>query len=202
MPLVLGSRGLGRIPRRLYRLGDSASCVAGAVSGRRYPSRRSSPRRRLNSSRSGDETSEVGEPTRVAPLVVVPPEHLHEPRGCLRQSGVEDARRLVSDDIGRNQRFGRVSQLAGQRTRGGTRRECAVHVVDRRIRLDEHAEVDKGSVYDRHSQRDAVEPTGEFGQYLADRPGSASAGGNDVGCRGTRRAAGPCAVRQARSGRW
>src|SRR5262245_52490496 len=52
-----------------------------------------------------DEGDEVDQPVRVAPLVVVPAEHLHQVVGGHGVACGVDARRRVADDVGRDERL-------------------------------------------------------------------------------------------------
>src|SRR5690606_39588265 len=51
-----------------------------------------------------DDLREIDEPVRVAPLVVVPAEDLHEAADRLREAAVEDAARRRAHDVARHER--------------------------------------------------------------------------------------------------
>ena len=72
-----------------------------------------------------DDRGEVGQPAGVAPLVVVPAEHLDQAARGLRQARVEHAGGGVTDDVAGHQGVGAVAQHAGQAVRGrGLRTRC------------------------------------------------------------------------------
>ena len=74
---------------------------------------------------------EVDEPARVAPLVVVPAEDLREVAVRHRQLAVERARRRRMDDVGRDERLGRVLEVRRERPVARRRLERRVDLARR-----------------------------------------------------------------------
>ena len=62
-----------------------------------------------------DDLHQVDEAVRVAPLVVVPAEHLDQVAHGHGEARVERARRRRADDVGRHQRIVAVDEHVGQR---------------------------------------------------------------------------------------
>ncbi len=109
----------------------------------------------------------------VAPLVVVPGQHLHEIAvHDLRVGAVDDRGMRVAAVVDRDQRRVLHVQDALHRARGGGAHR-AVDVVDGDRLLDQGHQVDARDVRRRHAHRDAVELALEGGQHLADGRGGA-----------------------------
>src|SRR5262249_55582188 len=73
-------------------------------------------RKMLALDRCRELVHEVDQPARVAPLVVVPAEHLHQVPPRHGQLAVEDARVRRLLDVGRDEWVGRVLQVGNKRT--------------------------------------------------------------------------------------
>ena len=104
--IVLPSSGTFRSDRtstRLPRRSPSARPSMPVTSGR------------ATSERGADVDDQVGEAVGVAPLVVVPADDLDLVADHLGQRGVEDAGRRVGDDVGGDDRVGRVARGTGRR---------------------------------------------------------------------------------------
>src|SRR4051812_18776280 len=105
---------------------------------------------------------EITRPVRVAPLVVVPAEHLDGPTVGHGELRVEDAGGYVSNDVAGDQRGLRVLEDAGELSFGRFL-EGSVHVVDGCLVIDAGDEVGYGAVGNGDAHRHPVHLTLQLG---------------------------------------
>ena len=115
-----------------------------------------------------DQGDEVDEAVRVAPLVVVPAEHLGHRAEDLGQLRVVDAGRRVGDDVGGDDRRVGVGQVLAERAGRGLA-VGGVDLVGRRLAVQLDGEVGGRAGGHRDADRVAVELALELGQDQADR---------------------------------
>src|SRR5690606_40242986 len=80
--------------------------------------------------RGSDDLGQVHETVRVAHLVVVPGQDLHQVAHRHRESGVEDRAVRRADDVGADQRLLAVGEHTGERALRGRGPERLVHLID------------------------------------------------------------------------
>jgi nitroimidazol reductase NimA-like FMN-containing flavoprotein (pyridoxamine 5'-phosphate oxidase superfamily) len=125
-----------------------------------------------------DQRGQIGQPTGVTPLVVVPAEHLDQPPGRLGQRRVEHARRGVADDIAGDNGIGAVPQDARQRP-GRRRGERLVHRLGGDVLAEHDREIGERPILDRDADGDPVQLPGQGGDDLAGGAGRAGGGRHD-----------------------
>src|SRR5207302_3014452 len=106
---------------------------------------------------------QVGQARRVAPLVVVPADHLDLVPVRHRREPVDDAGRRVPDDVRGDDRILRVLEDPVPAVRAGRAAERLVHVVLRRLPTEDAHEVGDAPVRDGHAHRHPVELALELG---------------------------------------
>src|SRR5215204_5300635 len=122
---------------------------------------------------------QVARSVRVAPLVVVPAEHLDGSAVGHGELRVEDARGFVAYDVAGDQRGFRVLQDVRELSISG-RPESGVHVVGGGFARDAGDEVRYRAVGDGDAHRHTVDLAFELGVDHTRRPRRACGGGDDV----------------------
>ncbi|CAH0365004.1 unnamed protein product, partial [Pelagomonas calceolata] len=141
----------------------------------------------------GHVAHEVDDAVRVAPLVVVPGDALDElGREHDARPGVEDGRRRLGLEVGRDEGLVAVAEDA-RHGAVGEARDLGADVVVGRRRVELDREVDDGDVGGRHAEGHARELALDVGDDLGDGLGGARGGRDDVA--GGAAAAAPVLVR-------
>src|SRR4029453_10521370 len=109
-----------------------------------------------------DQHGQVDKALGVAPLVVVPAEHLGQLAVALGQGRVEDAGGVVADDVTGAGRLARVADDPLQRPVGGGA-VGVVDLLDGGVAAQDHGQVGQGAVLNRDPQGDAVQLALELG---------------------------------------
>ena len=133
----------------------------------------------------GDLRHDVDEPAAVAPLVVVPAEHLRHRPVRHRQVAVDDARVRRVHDVGGNERIVRVAK--DPRDSGpasAAARYAAFTSSTGHLAAEAHDEIGDRAGRDRRAHRDPVDLALQVGQHEADRACGAGGRRNEVDRRG------------------
>src|SRR6476469_6669829 len=110
-----------------------------------------------------DALRELDQPARVAPLVVVPGEHLDlGAAGHEREARVEDRRVRGLDDVGRDQRILAVGEDAAELAFVGARADRIVDRLRRCLVLDLDGQVHQRGGRHGHADREALQAAGEL----------------------------------------
>ena len=150
----------------------------------------------------GDEADQVGHPAAVAPLVVVPRDHLdHRPADHHRRCGVDDRRAGVAPEVGRHERLVGDAQDPLERAGGGLA-ERGVDLLDRRRPGQVGGEVDDADRRRRDPQAEAVELALQVRDDQGQGLRRAGRGRDDVQRRRLVPGGGPCGPRRGCAGRW
>src|SRR5438874_53556 len=130
-----------------------------------------------------NKLDQVSYPAGVAPLVVVPRDHLCAcPVDDLGKSGIHNTRIRIAAEIDRDQLLRRILQDSLQRTLGGTLEGSFEFFGSRRF-LEEGHQINQRDVRRRYAHRITVELALELRQYESDSLCGARRGGNDgKGC--------------------
>ena len=123
---------------------------------------------------------QIEKAVRVAPLVVVPPDHLHEiPDGHGRER-VERARRRTPDDVARDDRVLGVDQATPKPIRIRRRAERRVDLLDGRLAVQDGDQIRDRSVGHGHAHRHAIHLALQLGEGERRGLRRAGRGGYDV----------------------
>ena len=127
----------------------------------------------------GQEADQVDDAVGVAPLVVVPAQHLHAVADDLGQRRVHDRGERVALEVGADQQVLVVAQNALQLAFAGGL-ERGVHGLDVGRLLADEGQVDDGDVRRGNADREAVQLAGGLGNHQLQRLGGAGRAGNHV----------------------
>ena len=127
----------------------------------------------------GQEADQVDDAVGVAPLVVVPAEHLHAVADHLGQRRVDDGAALVALEVGADQQVRVDAQNALQFALGGGH-ESGVQRFDGGGLLGDVGQVDDGDVGGWDADGEAVQLAGGLGDDQLEGLGGAGRAGNHV----------------------
>src|SRR5690606_22751205 len=154
-------------------------------SRRMSPIRPSKKEERHISTARVDQLGEVEQAIRVAPLVVVPTEHLHEVGARGGEFRVEHARRGGTHDVPRHEWSVDVPQVGVQPPVGGLA-ERTVHLTRRHGTSHRDGQIDQRTVLHRDAHGHGLRRARQFGQQRTNRTGQTRGRRHDVHRRGSR----------------
>ena len=144
---------------------------------------------------------QIAAAARVAPLVVVPREHLHAIRADdARVAGINDRRMRIAPEIDRDQFLFGVIEDALHRAFGGALQR-SVYGFHGRGLLGDHGEIHHADVRRRHAHGVAVELALQLGNHEVAAPSLRRWKSESSKVRRHGRGADPCAANRAASGR-